>query len=310
MLNGYHVYYTYPATEKESPYEAINILVQLASALHWRKFFGPINLYCDETHLDALKLHGVDAAYDEINLDLISHMPPVDKRYWAFSKIYLAQHLLKTQENLTLVDTDLWVSELPKTFDPTLAVQGLHTERFDVDHPYTPYIEPFYFHFDEEGRDDWDWSILPINCAFLYLSDAELVNEWYRRCMESIEANVNTQDYGGSREMVFLEQRLLPTLAATMGKSVDTLLPVSFNTCLPYDTEEPVNPWYPPFDSSPELTKFETVIKHVWGRKSHYAEKPTRTSVINSVIADLRKNFSVEELSHYVPLIDKCAAMI
>lgn len=310
MLNGYHVYYTYPSTKPKNPYEPINILVQLASALHWRKFFGPIHLYCDEAHLAVLKEYGVDSVYDTINLDLLSHMPPVDGRYWAFSKIYLAQYLLKTQSSLVLVDTDLWVSGPLESFDPTLAVQGLHTEIYDVEHPYTPYIEPFYFNFDGKGFDGWDWSILPINCAFLYLNDVELVNEWYRRCLEVIETNVNTQDYGGSREMVFMEQRLLPTLADRMNKRVSTVLQVSFNTCLPYDTEESVNPWYPPFDSSLELSKSETIIKHVWGRKKRYGEKKIRTGIIKSVISDLQKNFTIKELSYHIKLIDECAAFI
>lgn len=307
MYNGYHVYYSYPSTKPESIYEPINILVQLASALHWKKFFGSINLYCNDSHLISLQEYGINAVYDKIDLELINNMPHVDGRYWAFSKIYLAQHLLKTQSNLTLIDTDLWVSEIPPTFDPTLAAQGLHFEVFDEEHPYSPYINPIYFDFGPSG---FDWDVLPINTAFLYLSDAELVNEWYEHCLAIIAANINTEDYGGSREMVFLEQRLLPTLAKFRGKKIDTLLPVSFNTCLPIDGKEIGNPWYPPFDSSIELTKFETLIKHVWGRKRHYDEKPIRTSIVKAVIFDLNKNFTSVELERFKPLVDKCVKLI
>lgn len=307
MFNGYHVYYAYPTNKSESAYEPINILAQLVSALHWQKFFGPINLYCNNTHLSSLQCYGVDKIYDGINLDLINNMPYVDGRYWAFSKIYLAQHLLKTQSNLTLIDTDLWITKIPSTFDSTLSAQGLHLEHFNDDHPSNPYIDPIYFNF---RAIDFDWAISPMNTAFLYLSDAKLVNEWYELCLSIIAANTNTEDYGHSREMVFLEQRLLPTLAKKLGKRVETLLPVSFNTCISLNDKETLNPWYPSFDSSVELTTFEPLIKHIWGRKKHYDEKLIRTSIVKAAISDLSINFTLDETKDFNPLIDKCLELI
>lgn len=317
-LDGYHVFYTYPSVSAQV-YEPIHLLVQLTSVLHWKFHFGAMHLYCDQAHLEKLKQYGIDQLYDSINTEILDDMPRLDQRYWAFSKIHVARKLLETQPAIAIIDTDLWVNEIPDTFDPDAAFQGLHQELFDEDSVYTPYVNPMYFlpsnWINEEDEllpehvltvDDELWTrILPINCAFSYFSDLELVNRWHGLCLKIIDHNKAGSDYGMSREMVFLEQRLLPTLGAAMGKTIKTLLPVAFNTCAT-DWE---SPWVPAFDSDAEAKRYAGMIKHLWGRKQQLQEKNIRKMVLDTIIEDLSANFASTELEPFQPLITLCQTL-
>ena len=44
-LTGYHVYYQ---SKEFGKYYEIDLLIQLASILFWKKNYGPIKLYCNQ----------------------------------------------------------------------------------------------------------------------------------------------------------------------------------------------------------------------------------------------------------------------
>jgi hypothetical protein len=175
-MNGYHVFYQ--SKDNDDKFEEINYLIQIASILFWKKNEGKMILYCNSKYLDFIKKWGIDTLYDEINtecLDNILYKEYLNK-YWSFCKIEAAFDISKKDSDFVIIDTDLWIHE-PVTIDSSLQFIGYHPEQ-KLDHPENPYIDPNNF-MNKEDLQNFDWSIIPINCAFLYLNSKELVSEWY-----------------------------------------------------------------------------------------------------------------------------------
>jgi hypothetical protein len=107
-LTAYHVYYQ---NKDFGKYFEIDLLVQLASALLWKKAYGSIKLYCNKKFLDTLKEYHLDQVYDEINTTLMESIPYREylPKYWSFCKIYLAKYLNQRESRFVILDTDLWI---------------------------------------------------------------------------------------------------------------------------------------------------------------------------------------------------------
>lgn len=301
MINGYHAFFTHPRLDANK-YFPIDALGQLASVLFWKKHFGPIHLYCDETHLNAISKYGIDKLYDSVNTTLIQQMPVLDTRYWSFSKIFLAKELSKRDEPFAILDTDLWLKRIPETWDMSADVIGLHRESFDVTVQANPY--PHHSVFIPQGEMQWNWDeVLPLNCAVTYLNNPELVQRWYDAALQVIEWNKDKSPMGHSREIVFIEQRLLPTIADDMGLVVKTVLDSVFQTHVDIYAPQAVNPWLPPMDSTERLIRIESGVRHIWGMKRTYDEIKTRITVIHTTIGDLQAEFDDEILAPFNRLI-------
>lgn len=289
-LDGYHAYYAYP--DYQNPYEHLNILVQLASALYWKKHFGKIHLVCNIAHLKNLQIYGVDKVYDSVDLDLLKDMDSFDIRYWSLAKIHLAGKLAETKNRFTILDTDLWLRGIPKQFDLSKDFIGLHRESFVVTDDNCAYPEPESFIGGEEAL-KYDWSTLPINTGVMYLNNPELVKEWYEFAKSVIERNRFSPHPKAKHavETIFIEQRILPTLATDRGYKVGTLIPSTYHTNLDNlpNTETKDN-WEPTFASSPEMEDCFEKIKHVWGLKKQFGDSKVRVGLSTLVIRNLEQD--------------------
>lgn len=284
-IPGYHTYRTfYP--DKLSPFEPIDLLVQLASALTWRQYMGPIHLHCDPAHLARLETYGIDRVYADITTSLLGPADLPDPRYWAFGKLLTAEFLADVHGNqgFALVDTDLWLTGKPDLFrgQPPKYV-GLHWESFQEAYADTPYLHP------RELDADWEtipanWQGPAVNCALLYLRDPELVHEWVEQAARIMRADQGSHPRGFSREIVHVEQRLLPALVRGRGDEFQVILESAYRTELPHGpAAEGLSRWTTPLEQLPA----RNLIRHVWGGKNCYDDPLKRQQVVSAVLRDL-----------------------
>ena len=298
--HGYHTFYTFPGVRTET-YLSLDVLAQLTSALFWKHNFGPIHLYCDQQHLASLKRYGVDKVYDSIDTSLMERMPVVDERYWSFAKIFLAKELSETIKRFTILDTDLWLKKVPPTWDASADLQALHEEAFDDDFQFNPYPDPQVFlHEDKTGL---DWRTKPLNCGVIHLNNPELVQNWYQLAKSVIDGNLGKEPMGCSREIVFIEQRVLATLAAQMKLKVATLIPSAFQTQVEEFGVNPLPSWVPSLISSDLLRQCEKSIRHIWGLKRTYHDFKVRQKVVNTIYNDINEVLGSQVLDSYKQLV-------
>ena len=281
-MNAFHIYYQ---KERDIPkFDLINLLVQVASIKFWKKNQGPIHLYCNENHLESLKLWGIDKLYDSINLNCLQDIPYSEhlEKYWSFCKIHAIKKISESYKEFVVLDTDLWIQE-PINIDNKFQFIGYHEEDV-IDDLKNPYLHPETFLKSTESS-LIDWSMNPINCAFLYLNSSHLVDEWYKWVLRTIEINKNEPVFNLSADTIFIEQRLLSAIAYTLKMKVGKLIP---NIYLPHITSDHLgSEWEPKIGFNLENQYLTWNIKHVWGLKKSYKEPEIRNMVISTVISSL-----------------------
>jgi hypothetical protein len=305
-MNGYHTYYKF---ENElrlsfSEYTAIDVLVQLASILFWKKNYGPMKLYANREHLEVIAKYGIDKEYDGIDIDLINSMPFKDKasRYWSFSKIYIAKELAKQHEEFCIIDTDLWIKDT-NLLDTNYDLNLYHEENYVVGAPYNPYREPINWMNEVDG---YDWSCWPMNCAIIHFKNRtrELTETWYNQIINIIELDKNPEErINKLHSAIFVEQRLLPVLAKKLGISYGAIKPNVYLTSSPKDM--PFNDrWFPKLDSSERSIQIERDIVHIWGKRMLYGNAGIRSNVLIKTLNDLRQFPGIEQ--EYETLFSEC----
>ena len=298
-MNGYHVFYQ--SKDNDDKFEEINYLIQIASILFWKKNEGKMILYCNSKYLDFIKKWGIDTLYDEINtecLDNILYKEYLNK-YWSFCKIEAAFDISKKDSDFVIIDTDLWIHE-PVNIDSSLQFIGYHPEQ-PLDHPGNPYIDAHNF-MNKEDLQNFDWSIIPINCAFLYLNSKELVSEWHKWSLKIIQNNKDNEKKNISADTIFIEQRMLPSLVNKLGMKLGTLIP---NVYQPHIKSDNIgSEWIPKigFDVMNQYMTWN--VKHVWGLKKMYDDPNIRNLVIDTVTGSLDKNF-IDWRNDLTNLLDK-----
>jgi hypothetical protein len=281
-MNAFHIYYQ---KDEEIPNnDLINLLVQFSSIKFWKKNQGEIHLYCNENHLKTLEKWGIDKFYDSINLDCLEDMPYFNyqDKYWSFCKIHAIKKIAELNEEFVVLDTDLWIQE-PIKIDPSFQIIGYHEEDV-IEDQSNPYVNPGNF-LNSFDINSIDWSMNPINCAFLYLNSKELVDEWYKWVLKTIESNKEKETLILSADTIFIEQRLLTAIAYTLKMRVGKLIPNVYQPHIPCD--EFGNEWIPKIGYNLENQYITWNIKHVWGLKKSYNDPEIRNMVISTVVSSL-----------------------
>jgi len=281
-MNAFHIYYQ---KDEEIPNnDLINLLVQFSSIKFWKKNQGEIHLYCNENHLKTLEKWGIDKFYDSINLDCLEDMPYFNyqDKYWSFCKIHAIKKIAELYSEFVVLDTDLWIQE-PIKIDPSFQIIGYHEEDV-IEDQSNPYVNPGNF-LNSFDINSIDWSMNPINCAFLYLNSKELVDEWYKMGLKTIESNKEKETLILSADTIFIEQRLLTAIAYTLKMRVGKLIPNVYQPHIPCD--EFGNEWIPKIGYNLENQYITWNIKHVWGLKKSYNDPEIRNMVISTVVSSL-----------------------
>jgi hypothetical protein len=297
-MTGYHIYYQ----TKEGQHD-IDSLVQLASILNWKKHYGPIKLYCNKRYLETISKYGLDKEYDFIDTDFLETVPYKDymSKYWSFCKIYLAKHLAEFETEFCILDTDLWIQK-PNMLDMDKDLIFYHREAYDIKFPNNPY--PLASNWID--NEEFDWSTSPCNCAILCFKSnfKELINTWYSVASEVIERtkDIEFEFENKNANTIFIEQRLLPTIAVKLnvkyGLILDTIY-LTFKQGLNTDGDE----WAPKLGHSPENSYAVLNIKHIWGLKAYYDFEFIRDIILSEVFLTLEQFPEIE--IKYKELIDK-----
>jgi len=297
-MNAFHIYYQ--KDEEISNNDLINLLVQFASIKFWKKNQGEIHLYCNENHLNTLEKWGVDKFYDSINLDCLEDMPYFNyqDKYWSFCKIHAIKKIAELYDEFVVLDTDLWIQESIK-IDPSFQIIGYHEEDV-IEDESNPYVNPSNF-LNSFDINSIDWSMNPMNCAFLYLNSKELVDEWYKWVLKTIELNKEKETLVLSADTIFIEQRLLTAIAYTLKMRVGKLLPNVYQPHIPCD--EFGNEWVPKIGYNLENQYVTWNIKHVWGLKKSYDDPEIRNMVISTVVSSL--DTFIEGWKNDIPVLNK-----
>jgi hypothetical protein len=290
---GYHVYFQKEPLEG-SQWLPIDILAQVASAILWKRNFGPIHLVCNEQHLALLHQYDALKYYDSIDTtlldDMVREVPEAGRnmRYWSFPKIYLANKLSQAGIGpFVILDTDLWVRRVPSTWDMAADMLVFHREDFDTNYVFNPYFEPRQF-LPENDDLGLDWTVLPVNCALVYYNCPELVSRWYETCLLVIEHNNGKPWALASGDTLFIEQRLLPPLAQKLGYVLKSIIPSVYQTQVPHYSAHDTGQWEPPLNSNPEIKDVVSCITHIWGLKKSYEKDNIRCMVIIGLLGDLQ----------------------
>lgn len=301
-MNGYHIY---TKNKDFGEYHEIDILVNVASCIHWKKHYGPIKLYCNQEFLDYLKEYDADQFYDEIDVHTLENIPYKEHldRYWSFCKIYIAKEISKVDDKFVILDNDFYPTQYYK-FDESYDFIGYHKEAYNPHSEYNVYSDPRIF-LSEENLSKLDWDIEPINCAFMYFNNKNLINTWYNWAEGVIKTNFHAPDLGLNRDTIFIEQRLLPAIANTLNLKIGTLLP---NIYLQYiEFNEEGHEWFPMIDSHPKYRKHFNNFRHTWGLKKYYNIDKWRNLIIYLTFEDLQITSPNEEYKNKIPkLVEIC----
>jgi hypothetical protein len=292
---GIHIFEQNNPLEWEIEIVSINLL----SALSWKRFHGPIHLYCNEIYYDTLKKWGVDKVYDYINTDVLDNKPKdIDYIiYWAYSKMIVLRHLKDNPTPYTIIDNDLWILS-PLDLNKNCDVIMYHKENFDINFYKNVYVDFNYIITDEIKQLNLNSTTLPTNCALLHIKNNNFLVEWLDLCETMVKSNFDFNKFGTeSSNMCFIEQRLLPMLLEKRGFTYDTFIDHIYQSHLieAQDGSE----WLPDLDTSSKesLTKFES-IKHVWGLKKllHYNE--IKSLILSTLINSLRE-YDIEDKPYF-----------
>jgi hypothetical protein len=285
-MNGYHVFYHNKIEDDQ--FETINYLVQVASALFWKKNHGEIHLYCNSNFLKFIQKWKIESIYDSINTEVLDNAPIKEyiEKYWSFCKIEAAKDIVKTHKEFVIIDTDLWIHD-EINLDNSYSFIGYHPEMM-MNHSSNPYLSPDIF-LKKSDVLLFDWTISPINCAFIYLNSEDLVNQWYTWSLYIINNNKDLKKHEMSADTIFIEQRLLPTLTHSLNLKVGSLIP---NMYLPHIPSDQFGSEWSPKIGFDEFNQYMTWnIKHVWGLKKYYSDPNIRNMVIELVTNSLDSYF-------------------
>ena len=218
MIEAFHSNWTKPffTINPHMDYyvEDFEILTTILSALKWREKNGSIKMITDEIGANYYKSMGLENIWDlgiEISLDNIDY--DIDSSvFWAAGKLYA----LKEQKSpCVMIDTDFIVWENIREILKNTQVSVIHKEKI-IKEVY-PNKEFFKFkdgYFLDKGL---DWTVLPSNTAFMYISNENL-KEYYTESAINFMKNLDNNS-DKIANMVFAEQRLI-SMCAKM-KNID-----------------------------------------------------------------------------------------
>lgn len=281
---GCHVYHlsvdNQAAIDRVEQFDAINHLVMLNSILYWKKYYGEIRLYCNKLALPYLDRYDLLKYYDAIDTTTVSS---TNRMFWSYCKIQLAKQLAHELAEFCIFDNDLWFRR-PGLLNSLSDITLYHDEAYDISRADCHYQDPAKY-VSSPWLEQLDWSVPPRNSAIMHFKGNKnnIIDTWYNIATEVVQKfNYDLTPWESQIGTMFIEQRLLSTLAAYYDVLVDTLLPCTYQTdSAASDGSE----WVPRIDHNAVSRYIAANIKHIWGAKRKYNDIFVRRLVFDVAMA-------------------------
>lgn len=254
-------------------FEAITMIL---SCLYWKKFQGPIKLYCDQDFYDYIKKLGITDLWDDIDTKTIieGFSPNVNHdTFWAYAKMYVNS---LQDKPFTSIDLDLFQSN-PYDYS-THDIICSHIEYSDfindnVQNRSKPVYYPNYHEWDMFKERFLKYPNLKftdhsLNVAVLSVNKPEFCKEVFEIAKSFAENNkfdpqkISTHGFEriaytihSSSLITFIEQRIASAVANTNNYSLKTMMG------LEYDAGK--QGWI-----GDVSTMYNPGITHLWGWKA------------------------------------------
>lgn len=223
MIEAFHSNWTRPFLNsnphKEYYIDDFEILTTIISALKWREKNGNIKMITDEVGasyyksigLDIIWNLGIDIALDDISDKVNSNI------FWAAGKLYA----LKGQKSpCVMIDTDFIVWESIEDILINSEVSVIHKENI-IEAVY-PNKEYFRFKNGYSLDENFDWTVLPSNTAFAYISNEDFKDYYVKSAIDFMN-NLDCND-DKITNMVFAEQRLISMCAKRKNIEINEIM--------------------------------------------------------------------------------------
>lgn len=217
-MNAIHINSTAPffAKHKHGAYfiDKSELYNSVLSALQWRKVNGKISYITDKKGKEYIDSLGISNVWDSVEAILPDDLEGVNPRmFWAAGKLFA---LREVSAPVAMIDTDFIVWNKLELKDSVVAA---HEENLAPD----VYPPRSWFRLKKPiALEQLDWTVLPLNTAFLYLPDEDFKQYYVNRSIAFMKSAEDCDDY--LCYMVFAEQRLLSMCAKQLGVNVKTLM--------------------------------------------------------------------------------------
>lgn len=291
---GVHAFYS--SDVDHGLYKSVELVCQLASALYWRRNFGPIGLYISPEREAQVFHYGLHNAYSFV--DTIHHEQVLmhgNPRFWAYPKMMIAKHVSLDFDKFCMLDSDLYIKNRD-FFDFDSQLMGYHLEQTNTEkYPDVGYVsgEDLYKIAELESP-IVNWQPRAINTAILYCNGiSEFIHEWMFHVDRIVENSYKWEPIIGAGDQIFVEQYLLNNLARERGIKTSTYLKSEW---LPGEKvnvthlDPTMEAWIHHEDSSIITEKFNNVF-HIWGLKYNLNIAKIRKEVIGRILSDLDRDF-------------------
>lgn len=221
ITKAFHSYWSKPGCVKNYGNVSIQdyeLLTMMLSALKWREKNGPITMVTDSIGADFFERNGVLTVWDRIDTTLDNIPTQIDPfLFWAVGKLYALKEM---QCPCAMVDTDLIVWQNIQTDILGYQIVAAHEENLDFD--VYPYPGEFSVKKGYCLPNEWDFSVLPSNTAFLYIEQKEFCEYYVQSALDFI-FGVENDTLNPITGMCFAEQRVLSMCANAKGVSLGYL---------------------------------------------------------------------------------------
>lgn len=289
---GIHTVYTNNSHNTRVTYDMLQfeVATMVLSCLNWKKYNGPIKLYCDQYFLDYVKSLGIDWLWDEIDTEVLNNLPENINyhTFWAYPKIYI--NSLQTEPFANL-DIDLYIDG-PLLYDD-YDVLFCNMERCDDKIWYPPYHKMPKF---KERLKFTNFNEYAANVGLLVVKDLGFYKEYFDVVNHFVIDNDLKPLYEARNTslITFIEQRLLYGMLVHYDKSY------RFHVDGIYSSEHSF--W--------EDGCYTNKLTHLWGWKDMYRKEEylkDKIVLTNELKDELENNFpnqweNVRQIFDLVPL--------
>jgi hypothetical protein len=223
-------------------------VTMILSALFWKKFQGPIKLYCDRIFYEYISNLGIVDLWDEIDTETLENLDPDINHdvFWAYSKMYV--NSLQTEPFVSL-DIDLFQQVYYDYTTHDVIFSHIESTDSNLDNISTfnrPIYYPNYHNlsmFKDRFKDyDIQMTNEAINVAILAINKPEMYKEFMKYVDSFVKGNnfdpldISTHGFErirstfhSSSPITFIEQRLLHSFVTSKGYTLNPIIDLIYS---------------------------------------------------------------------------------